>query len=445
MPVNLVVSAKEATAAVSLKRAVTRWEIVGLSLNGVIGSGVYLLPAAAAALLGSASLWAVPLAGFAVLLLALCFAEAGSHFDEPGGGYVYTREAFGEFVGFQVGWMTWLARVASGAALWNGFAQALTFFWAGAAEGATRVAVITLPLAIVVWINIVGIKYGARLAVGFTITKLLPLLFLIVVGVPAVDWPLIFPMPEPQSAKLGEAALLLLFAYGGFENTAAAAGEFVNPKRDVPFALMMVIAITTLVYTLIQLVAVGTLPDLAARTQGAPLADSATAVAGLWAGAIMTLGGTVSIGGNAAATTIVGPRYLYALAKDGFGPRYIARVHDRYRTPAWAIATQEAIVWVLALSGSFVQLAMLSAIARLATYIGTAAAVPVLRRKFEPGEHTIVLPGGPTIPVLALLVSLAFLASATTQNLVAGLIALALGVAIYFFRRKASGAGPSNV
>ncbi len=155
-----------------LKRAVTRWEIVGLSLNDVIGSGVYLLPAAAAALLGAASLWAVLLAGFAVLLLVLCFAEAGSHFDEPGSGYVYAREAFGDFVGFEVGWMTWLARVASVASLSNGFALALTFLWPAASSGAPRVLVITLPLALFVWINVAGVEHGARLAVGLTITKI---------------------------------------------------------------------------------------------------------------------------------------------------------------------------------------------------------------------------------------------------------------------------------
>jgi amino acid transporter len=419
-----------------LKRVVTRWEVVALSINGVIGSGVYLLPAAAAAFLGPASLWAIPLAGLAVLLLALCFAEAGSHFDEPGAGYVYTREAFGEFAGFQVGWMTWLTRVASGAALWSGFAQALTYFWPGAMEGATRFAVITVPLALVVWINIRGVKQGARLAVGLTIAKVVPLLFLVVVGLPAVDGSLLSPMAMPDAAGFGQAALLLLFAYAGFENTAAPAGEFRNPKRDVPFALVTVIALTTLLYTLIQLVALGTLPDLAARTEGAPLADAATIIVGVWAGVLMTFGGAVSIGGNAAGTTVVGPRYLYALAKDGFGPRYLARVHERYQTPAWAIATQESIVWVLALTGSFVELAMLSAIARLATYIGTAAAVPVLRRKFPREEHTVRLPGGVTIPILALLVCLAFLASATLRNLVAGGVALAVGVAIFSLRRK---------
>lgn len=419
-----------------MKRAVTRWEIVGLALNDVIGSGVYLLPAVAAALLGPASLWAVLLAGLAVLLLVLCFAEAGSHFDEPGSGYVYTREAFGDFVGFEVGWMTWLARVASVASLSNGFALALTFLWPAAAGGLARVAVITLPLLFFVWINVVGVQHGARLAVVLSIAKILPLLFLIVVGLPAVDWSAVFPVPVPDRAGLGEAAILLLFAYAGFENTAAAAGEFKNPKRDVPFALMSMILVVTLLYTLVQLVALGTLPDLASRTEGAPLADSAAVVAGLWAGLVMTIGAAVSIEGNVGNTMLAGPRYLYALATDGFGPRVLARVHPRYRTPAWAIVIQGVVAGALALSGSFVQLAMLSIVARLATYMGTAAAVPVLRRRFARTEDTIVLPGGPTIPTLALLLCLAFLASATPGNLAAGLIGLATGVVIYLRRRR---------
>ena len=90
---------------------------MALALNDVVGSGVYLLPAAAAAVLGFASLWAVALAGTAVLLIVLCFAEASSHFDEPGGAYLYARNAFGPLIGFEVGWMTWLARVASVASL----------------------------------------------------------------------------------------------------------------------------------------------------------------------------------------------------------------------------------------------------------------------------------------------------------------------------------------
>ncbi|HYO47919.1 MAG TPA: APC family permease [Gemmatimonadota bacterium] len=420
----------------SLRRAVSRWEIVGLAVNDVIGSGVYLLPAAAAALLGVASLWAVLVTGAAVALLVLCFAEAASYFDEPGGGYIYTREAFGDFVGFEVGWMTWLARIASVASLSNGFAQALGFLWPDATVGVTRAIVIAAPLALLTWINVVGVKSGARTAVFLSIAKVLPLLFLIIVGLPAIDTSSLFPIPAPRTDVLGEAALLLLFAYAGFENTAAAAGEYKNPRRDVPFALLtMIVGVTTL-YFLIQLVALGTLPDLATRVEGAPLADAATLLVGAWAGVVMTIGAAVSIEGNVGNTTLMGPRYLFALAEDGFGPRALARVHSRWRTPYVAIVVQSSVALALALSGSFVQLAMLSIVARLATYMGTAAAVPVLRRKFPRTESTVRLPGGPLIPIAALALCFVFLLSATRWNLVAGAIGLAVGLVIYAFRRK---------
>ncbi|MGH8482469.1 MAG: amino acid permease, partial [Nevskiaceae bacterium] len=117
------------TQTPSLLRVVSRWQIVGLSVNDVVGSGIYLLPAAAAALLGPASVWAILLAGFAVGLIVLCYAQAASYFDQPGGAYLYTREAFGGFVGFEVGWMTWLTRVATAAALANALALAIAALW----------------------------------------------------------------------------------------------------------------------------------------------------------------------------------------------------------------------------------------------------------------------------------------------------------------------------
>jgi amino acid transporter len=193
----------------------------------------------------------------------------------------------------------------------------------------------------------------------------------------------------------------------------------------------------------VQLVALGTLPDLATRQEGAPLADSAALLVGAWAGLIMTVGAVISIEGNVGSSLLNGPRYLYALARDGYGPALLARVHPRYRTPAPAIVAQGGLAWALALSGSFTQLAMLSIVARLATYIGTAAAVPVLRRRLGMKPGAFVVPGGPLIPILALLLCLAFLASATADNLVAGAIGLAVGVAIYFTRRPPAPRGES--
>lgn len=416
-----------------LIRAVSRWEIVGLAINDVVGSGVYLLPAAAAALLGPTSIWAVVLAGLAVGLLVLCFAEASSYFDQPGGGYLYTREAFGRFIGFEVGWMTWLARIASIASLSNGFALATGYLWPAATVGWTRAAVITLPLALLTWINVVGVKSGARTAVGLVIAKTLPLLFFVGVGLFFVDWSRVVAFQMPRSGTIGQAALLLLFAYAGFENTPAAAGEYRSPRRDVPFALLTMIASLTLLYTAVQVVALGTLPGLAESES--PLAEAAGLFLGGWAALLMTIGAMISIEGNVGNTTLVGPRYLFALARDGFGPRLLGRVHPRYHTPAAAILTQSAVALALALSGSFVQLAMLSVIARLATYIGTAAAVPVLRRRLGGRPDAVRLPGGPAIPIAALLLSFAFLASASRGNLIAGGIALLVGLAIYGFRR----------
>lgn len=423
----------DASSRPPLVRGVSRWQLVGLSINDVVGSGVYLLPAAAAALLGASSVWAVILAGLAVGLLVLCFAEASSYFDEPGAGYLYTREAFGRFVGFEVGWMTWLARIASVASLSNGLALATAYLWPGADAGWPRAAIITGTLALLTGINVVGVKEGARTAVVLVVAKMLPLLFFAGAGLFFVDWTRVAAFAAPPPGALGEAALLLLFAYAGFENTPAAAGEYKNPRRDVPFAMLAMIVIVTSVYTAVQIVALGTLPGLAESRS--PLAEAAGGFAGAWAALLLTVGAIVSIVGNVGNTTLMGPRYLFALARDGFGPSVLSRVHPVYRTPANAIVTQSVVALVLALSGSFVQLAMLSIVARLTTYIGTAAAVPVLRRRLGHQANALRLPGGPLIPIAALVVSLAFLVSATWQNLLAGAIALVAGALIYHFRR----------
>jgi APA family basic amino acid/polyamine antiporter len=420
-------------AAPTLVRAVSRWQIVGLAVNDVIGSGVYLLPAAAAALLGATSVWAVLLAGLAVALLVLCFAEASSYFDDPGGSYLYTREAFGRFIGFEVGWMTWLSRVASIASLSNGFALATAYLWPRALEFWARALLIALPLALLTWINVVGVRAGARTAVVFVVAKTLPLVVFVAVGIQYVEWDRVLVYEAPRPGVLGEAALLLLFAYAGFENTPTAAGEYKNPRRDVPFALLVMVLLVACIYTAVQVVALGTLPGLAEAD--APLAEAAAGFMGDFGALLMTLGAMISIQGNVGNTTLIGPRYLYAFANDGFGPRVLGRVHPRYRTPAAAIVTQSTISLVLALSGSFVQLALLSVIARLTTYIGTAAAVPILRRRFGVRTNVVRLPGGLTIPMAALVLSMVLLTNARSGSLIAGSIGLAVGAVLYQFRQ----------
>ncbi|GAB3726894.1 APC family permease [Luteimonas pelagia] len=419
----------------ALVRAVGRWQIVGLSINDVIGSGIYLLPAAAVLLLGGASLWAILVAGLAVALLVLCYAQAASHFDQPGGAYLYAREAFGPFVGFSAGWMTILTRLTSAAALANGLALAVSLFWPWATEGMGRVLVIVGSLALLTWVNLVGVRTAARAGTLLTILKLLPLLFFVVVGMWFVDPSRLAleGLPLDQPGKLGEAALLLLFAYAGFENTPAAAGEYKDPRRDVPFALVMMIVLVTAIYVAVQAVAQGTLPGIAQSET--PLAEAAATFAGTGAALLLTVGAAVSILGTNFNTMLFGPRYMYALSVDGLLPRPLAKVHPRWRTPHVAIWVQAVLAVGLALSGSFVELALLSVIARLFAYIATASAAIVLQRRHPDREGTLRLPGGPVIPVLAIALSLGLLASASWQNLAMGGAALVVGAVVYAFRR----------
>lgn len=416
-------------------RAVSRWQIVGLSINDVIGSGIYLLPAAAAALLGPASLWAVLLAGLAVSLLVLCYAQAASYFDAPGGGYLYAREAFGPFIGFEVGWMLLLTRVATAAALANGLAEAVTHFWPAADAGWARVSIVTGSIALLVAINVVGVRAAANAGVLLAIGKLVPLALFVAIGVFHVDTSLASPSATPLTAKpLAEAALLLLFAYAGFENLPAAAGEYRNPRRDVPFALLTMISTVTLVYVSVQWVALGTLPDLAHSST--PLAQAASRFSGEWLALLMTVGASISILGTSSNTVLMAPRYLLALSQDGYGPRWLGAIHPTFRTPAVSIVLIGAVSLALALSGSFVQLALLSVVSRLCTYVGTAGSVLVLRHRHGEREGALRLPGGALIPVCAIVLSLALLASAQVANLIAAAVALVVGALVYLLRRR---------
>ena len=383
-----------------LLRAVSRWEIVALSVNDVIGSGVYLiLPVAAAQLLGPASVWAILAAGFAVLLLVLCFAEASSLFDRPGGrdrlharGVRRLRRVRGRLDDLDrphrldrgpLG----LLRARGGISLAR-----------RAKSGVGQWATIVLPLLVLTWINVRGVKSGARTAVVLAWGKVLPLVLFVAVGLFWVDWSRVFPVPMPERANFMKAALLVLFAYAGFENTPAPAGEFMNPQRDVPFALIVQIAIVTAIYTTVQLVAIGTMPNLGASPT--PLADAAAMMMGPVGGLILTLGAVLSVLGTNNNTVLAGPRYLYALAEMGRLPAVFAKIHPRYRTPHVAILTQTGVALLARCStGDRPRSSPCSRRSRGSRPTsGTAAAVPVLRRKMPATPRTIRLPGGPADP-----------------------------------------------
>ncbi len=423
-----------------LIRAVGMWGLVAMCINAVVGSGVYLLPTETYRLLGPFSLWAPLLFSIPVFILALCFAEAASHFTEPGGAYLYARAAFGDFIGFETGWMNTLARVTSLAALANGFVLSLARIIPAAGDPTARAVLIILSLLIFGAIHALGIRYGAGTIYAFTWGKMLPLAIFIVVALIAFRTN---PLPgsmtlPPGTISWSEAGLFLLFAYAGFENLGIPAGEYKNPRRDLPIALLIGIVAIAAAYSLAQLAAMASLPDLSQTST--PIADAAAAIMGHPGALLITVGAILSILGTNLGTTLEASRMIYALTRDRKPFRILGYVHPKTHTPVLAIALLIAIAIPVAVAGSFAKLALLSAGARLTTYLFTAAAVPRLRKINE----GFVTPGGWTVPILGTLISLYFLVNLAPAQFKALAIATVLGAVFYGISMLAGGRVPEE-
>lgn len=413
-----------------LVRTVGFWGLVAMCINAVVGSGVFLLPTESYKILGPFSLWAPLIFSVPVFILVLCFAEASSHFSEPGGAYLYARTAFGDFVGFETGWMNWIARLTSLASLSNGFVVSLALLYKPFGAGAWRAAIIVGTLLILGAIHYVGVRYGAASIYVFTFGKLIPLVGFIVIALFA--WR---HNPIPASLTLpgagthwNEAALFMLFAYAGFENMGVPAGEFKNPRRDLPRALLVGTLAIAAIYVLAQLGAMATIPDL--WKSATPIATAAAELIGPIGAFIVTLGALLSMAGTNSGTVLEGSRMLFALSLDRrMGP--ISRVNPKFHTPTVAIVIHVAVAAVFSLAGSFAQLAMLSAVARLSTYLFTCAGIPFIRKKLAGDTSGYVI----ILAILGTLISLTLFLTLNKFNFLAAAIAITVGALVYLASR----------
>src|SRR6476620_3707601 len=240
-----------------LRRALGKWDLTAIGVNQVIGSAIFLLPSDVAKQVGPWGPLAFIAVGLLSLSIALCFAEAGSRFESTGGPYLPARAAFGRFVGFEIGWMMWFARVTSHASVVNGLTLALAFYWPSLAAGMPRAATITGLTLALTWINVRGIKQSSWVVNGLTIGKLLPLAIFIIGGIWFINPSHFSNMPSVSREQFSAAALLLIFAYGGYEVTGVRAGEAANPRLDVPFAVVAVLIVVSIVMSLTSFVATG--------------------------------------------------------------------------------------------------------------------------------------------------------------------------------------------
>ncbi len=426
----------QAISETGLLCGIRKWDLVAVAINGIIGAGIFGLPAKVYALIGTYSLIAFVACAFVVTLIILCFAEVGSRFDETGGPYTYAHAAFGPTVGFEVGWLSWLARLTAFAANANLMISYLAFFWPGAASPWPRATIISLVVITLAAINFIGVRQAAIASDFFTIGKLIPLLIFIAAGLFFLKPQAYAFGPRPSTGAFSQSVLLLIFAFTGFEMAAIPAGEVRDPRRNLPRALLIATAVVATTYILVQIVCVGTLPQLASSTK--PLADAAQNFMGTAGAAIISAGAIISIAGNLNILVLSGSRLPFAFAERKQLPAIVARVHRRFFTPYVAIAITASAMLVLTLKSSFVAALTISAIARLVTYGVTCAALPVLRRRSGVSSAMFRVSGGAAIAVAALILAVWLLAHSTRTEAIQATIAAAVGLMIYFAYRMVS-------
>ena len=416
-----------------LVRGIRRWDLVAIVINAIIGAGIFGLPSRVYALIGSYSIIAFVACALVVALIILCFAEVGSRFDATGGPYLYAREAFGPTVGFQVGWLIWLARVTAFAANCNLMINYLSYFWTGATTPLWRTTIIVTTVGALAFTNLLGVRQSAIVSNCFAIGKLVPIVIFIAAGLFFLN-PQAFALDTtPQPAAFSQSVLLLVYAFTGFETATVPAGEIRDSQRNLPRALLIAITVVAVLYILIQIVCVGTLPGLGQSTR--PLADAGTLFLGTAGGAIISAGAIISISGNLNIVLLGGSRIPFAMAEQNQLPQFIGAVHKRFATPYVSIVLTSAVMLVLTLQSSFLAALTISTIARLVTYGATCVSLPLFRRRKDAPPAVFHLPGGIFIAVLSLILVVWLLANSTWQEAKAATIAAAVGLVIFLAYR----------
>ena len=409
-----------------LHRGLRRFDAVALTVNSIVGAGVFAMPAGLAIDAGRYSLAVIFVAFIVVGFLALALAEVASRYDVTGGPQVYAQRSFGPLTGFTVGWLFSVSRLASYALIAHIMLDYAAALWPVLAEPWPRMVAITVFTLVLAVINVRGVTRGAWTGNLLTIAKMLPLSLIALAGLWFAGWNEL-PATEPrQPDGLASALQLALFACVGFDVAAIVAGEMRNPRRDLPISILGGLGISCLLYLLLMLACYGVLPDTAASAL--PLADVAKAFVGPAGATLMAAAAVVSCAGGLAVQMLVSPRNIFALGEAGDLPRRFVAVHAAFRTPYVAIITYAALSWLLTITGTFKYLLAIFVIARMLAYGSTAAALIVLRRREGPAP--VPVPGGPIIAVLGVAACVAIVATASWGAVRDVAIVVALGLVI---------------
>lgn len=398
----------------ALVQAIGRWSFVGLVLNTIIGTGVFVLPGTLGGALGWWSMVAWLVAALLTGAMIFSFAEVASRFSRAGGAYLYGKAAFGPVVGIQMAWMGYFVRCITAAVQANLFTTYLVELWPAAAGRPQQVAITAAFIGLQALVNVRSVGSGAAVSNVFAVVKLVPLVVFGVLGLAWLSAGRAAPAAIATDPTLGgwlNAGVLLMFAYGGFESALIPVAEAKDARRDAPFALVTGLALVTVVYLAAQLTVLVTLSEPAANNR--PLAASARVMLGDGAAIVITVAALISVYGWVASNMLNVPRLTMAMAERGELPAFFAKVHPVYRTPWVSIVIFAAISLALALQADLLRNLSLSAVSRLLLYGGVCASLPVFRSREKRGISTpgvepalFRVRGGPVLAAIGVALSL---------------------------------------
>ena len=421
-----------------LNRSISKWAMVLLVINGVIGSGIFGLPKNAFKEVGIWSIAAFLVCAVAVFVIILCFAEVSSRFDKTGGPYLYALSSFGPIPAFLTGWLLLLTRFITYAALINLLVTYLSVFSDWFTLPSARIITIIGLTFFLAYINHVGVKNSTRVNNFLTIAKLLPLLLFIIVGFFFVKEENYKAVEFPAFGSFSSTVLLLVFAFGGFESVLVNSGEVKDPEKNLPFSLLHAALIIASIYMLVQIVSIGVLPTLASTDK--PLADASKTMIGKTGAFIITLGAMFSITGTLNAIMLVGSRLPFAFSEENQFPKFFSFIHPKYKTPTWSLLLFMTITIVISLNYDFLKAASISAITRVMIYAIVCTTLIILRKKRPEQAGFFKIKYGSVFAVLGVLIAIWLLSSAKQKELIAVAIALGIGLVIYFitlaFKKK---------
>lgn len=424
-----------------LKRAIGQLGIAALAINGLIGAGIFALPAGAAELSGNFSPWAFLICALLIALVVVSFAQLSKGFSNTGGPVAYTQQAFGAHAAFQTTWLLYVGRLTALAANTNALVLYLSFFIPAISAGLLHGFAVFTVLMLLLAINLRTVNKSIRIINVLTVIKLLPLIVFIIVGFSYWDNSKFFSFESANLDNLDATLLLLVYAYIGFEGAVVPAGESKKPTQLIAKALIATLLFTAILYFLLQSITLSILPNVAASER--PIADAAGVMFGEIGILIISIAAIVSISGNLSTVVFTAPRMTFALGEQGSLPRWFALVDKQNHIPKNSIVFLIIIALILALTGSFVWLAIVSSLARLIGYFVTIASLIKLKSNFH--EQDWFLPLGNFIPLLALGVCVWLAATANWQTWLTTAGFMLLGSGLFFISQKRFIARNENV